>query len=327
VRLVEPGWLLLLAMVPLLWYWERSRPRLGWPTLAGFPRGHRAGLAWLGPLPEVLRSLAFCLMVVAMARPQVVGGRTRVAGRGVAIVAAIDQSSSMNAVDFASGGSTVSRLEAAKQTFTRFIAGRPDDLIGLVVFANYPDLASPPTLDHSFLTDVTRALRSAHADDDGTNLGDAIAWALDALRQAPPRKKVLILLTDGRNSPAGHDRPPLDPEEAATLARAMGVSLHTIALGRAEETSRDAAPEAEDSGPDLALLRRLARLGGGQAFVASDSRSLDMVFGQIDRLEKSPVRGTVHTRYRETFFPWVGLALGLVIVDRVLVAGRLRRLP
>ena len=66
----------------------------------------------------------------------------------------------MNAVDFASGGSTISRLEAAKQTFIRFIAGRPDDLIGLVVFANYPDLASPPTLDHAFLTDATRALRS-----------------------------------------------------------------------------------------------------------------------------------------------------------------------
>ena len=105
------------------------------------------------------------------------------------------------------------------------------------------------------------------------------------------------------------------------------MTLHTIALGRAEETSRDAAPEAEDSGPDLALLERLARLGGGQAFIASDSRSLAMVFDQIDRLEKSPVRGTVHTRYRETFLPWVGLALGLVIVDRVLVAGRLRRLP
>ena len=105
----------------------------------------------------------------------------------------------------------ISRLEAAKRTFIRFIAGRPDDLIGLVVFANYPDLASPPTLDHAFLTDVTRALRSASADDDGTNLGDAIAWALDALRQAPPRKKVLILLTDGRNSPAGHDRPPSTP--------------------------------------------------------------------------------------------------------------------
>ncbi len=325
--MAEPGWLLLLALVPLLWLWERSRPRLGWPTLAGFPRGRRAGLAWLSPLPKVLRSLAFCLMVVAMARPQVVGGRTRVAGRGVAIVAAIDQSSSMNAVDFASGGSTISRLEAAKQTFTRFIAGRPDDLLGLVVFANYPDLASPPTLDHAFLTEVTRALRSARADDDGTNLGDAIAWALDALRQAPPRKKVLILLTDGRNSPAGHDRPPLDPEEAATIARAMGVTLHTIALGRAEETSRDAAPEAEDSGPDLALLRRLAGLGGGHAFVASDSRSLAMVFDRIDQLEKSPVRGIVHTRYRETYLPWVGVALGLVIVDRVLVAGRLRRLP
>jgi Ca-activated chloride channel family protein len=240
-------------------------------------------------------------MVVAMARPQVVGGRTRVAGRGVAIVAAIDQSSSMNAVDFASGGSRISRLEAAKRTMIQFIAGRPDDLLGLVVFANYPDLASPPTLDHSFLTEVTRALRSARADDDGTNLGDAIAWALDALRQAPPRKKGAHPLDRRSKQPGGSRSPPPRPRGGGRPRPRLGVTLHTIALGRADGDLTRRRPAAEDSGPDLALLERLARLGGGQPFVASDSRSLDTVFQQIDRLERSPVRGTVHTRYRETF--------------------------
>src|SRR5688572_28571509 len=125
--------------------------------------------------------------------------------------------------------------------------------------------------------------------------------ALDALRRAPPRKNVLILLTDCRNSPAGYERPPIDPEAAATLASDLGVTLHTIALGRAEGAPPGTAPEAPGTGPDFALLGRLARLGGGQAFVAPDSRSLTQIFQAIDRLEKSPVRGTVHTRYRETF--------------------------
>ena len=120
------------------------------------PPSHRLGLA--AALPAVLRGLAIGGLAVALARPQTVGGMTRIAGQGVAIVVALDQSSSMNAVDFPTDRGTrlISRLEAAKTTFTRFVEGRPDDLIGLVVFANYPDLACPPILDHAFLIETRR---------------------------------------------------------------------------------------------------------------------------------------------------------------------------
>lgn len=331
MRLAEPAWLLLLALIPLPWLWQRARPRIAWPTLHGFRRAPAAGAGWLRHLPSVLRGLAVGALAVALARPQEVGGQTRVAGRGVAIVVALDQSSSMSAGDFPTATGPISRLEAAQQTFSRFVQGRPDDLIGLVVFANYPDLACPPTLDHAFLLEAVRTLRPARPGDDGTNIGDALAWALESLRAAPPRKKVLILLTDGVNSPAVPD--PVDPEAAARLARDLGVTLHTIAVGRPggivrfREPVTGLAVPAEVEGPDLARLERLARLGGGRPFVAADARSLDDVFRTIDALEKSPVRGTVRTRYRERYAPWVGVALALLVLDRLLAGGRLRRLP
>jgi Ca-activated chloride channel family protein len=183
-------------------------------------------------LPALLCGLAICALAVALARPQTIGGRTRIAGQGVAIVVALDQSSSMNARDFPTdrGTKQISRLEAARSTFTQFVKGRSDDLIGLVVFANYPELACPPILDHLFLIETVSNVRVARPGDDGTNMGDAIAVGLDALLVAPPKKKVLVLLTDGHNQPAGPQ--PLDPVEAAVLARDFGVTLHTIAVGR-----------------------------------------------------------------------------------------------
>ncbi len=236
MRLAEPLWLLLIVLMPLPWLWQRGRARLSWPTLAGFARAPKGRAGVLRPLPLALRSLAIACLAVALARPQTVGGREYIAGRGVVIVAAIDQSSSMNARDFPSPvGPTLSRLEAAKATFSRFVVGRPDDLIGLVAFANYPDLRCAPTLDHDFLLETVRQLRSARPGEDGTNIGDAIAWSLESLVESPPRKKVLILLTDGQNEPAVPE--PLDPELGARLARELGVTLHTIAIGAAGGSS------------------------------------------------------------------------------------------
>jgi Ca-activated chloride channel homolog len=331
VRLAEPGWLFLLILIPIPWIWVRARPRLSWPSLRGFARGPRAAAGVTRHLPALLRSLAIACLALALARPQTVGGQTRIKARGVAIMVVLDHSSSMKATDFPSDEGPQSRLEAAKRTFQRFVIGRPDDLIGLVVFANYPDLACSPTLDHNFLLETANRLRSAKAGDDGTNIGDAIALGLDALRAASPQKKVLILLTDGRNEPAVPS--PLDPEAAAELARELGITLHTIAVGQPEGLVRRAESVtglnvvADVGVPDFALLESLAKIGGGRAFVAADTRSLDQVFQTIDTLEKSPVSGKILTRYRERFAPWVGLAAAFLVLDRLLSSGWLRRLP
>jgi Ca-activated chloride channel family protein len=340
VRLADPEWLVLLILVPLPWWLQRLRPRIAWPSLDGFPRRRPVGLRSLAGVPTLLRGAAIAAMAVALARPQSVGGQTRIAGRGVAIVVALDHSSSMNTADFPSAAhpapqEPITRLEAARTTLTRFIEGRPDDLVGLVVFANEPDLAAPPTVDHEFVAGQARAVRPALPDEDGTSIGDAIVWSIKALRAAAPKKKVLVLLTDGRNSPAlGPGAAPIAPEAAAGLARELGVTLHTIALGKPSGLIRTVEPitkmsrvAGELEGPDLALLERLARIGGGHSFVATDTAALDGIFRALDALEKSPVRGAVRTRYREEYAPWVGVAMACLVLDRLMSAGRLRRLP
>jgi Ca-activated chloride channel family protein len=334
MQFAYPGWLLLLVLIPLPLVFERVRPRILWPSFAGFPeaRRRRTGRLLLRSFPALLRGLALGALAIALARPQTVGGVIRIAGKGVAIVVALDQSSSMNAADFPADRDTrrISRLEAAKTTFVRFVEGRPDDLIGLVVFANYPDPACPPTLDHRFLIQTAAAVRPARPGDDGTNIGDAIGLSLGALRKTTPSKKVLVLLTDGNDEPAGPHR---DPEQMAILARDLGMTLHTIAIGRPGGIVRGTHPEtdlpviAEVEGPNIPFLERLAKITGGRSFVAADADALEEVFQTINALEKSLVQGEILTRYDEHFAPWAALALGLLALDRLLVSGRLRRLP
>ncbi len=339
MRLAEPTWLLLLAPAALPWLRGLRRPRVGWPTLSGFAGGRGRGARGFRALGPLARGAAVACLAVAMARPQDVGGRVRVAGKGVAIMAVLDRSSSMKAADFPTGPDSppISRLEAAKATLARFLGGRADDLVGIVAFANYPDPVAPPTLDQEFLRDAVRAIRPAGPADDGTNIGDAIAWALGMIREAPTRRKVVVLLTDGRNAPAVPR--PVDPLAAAEIGRSLGVTLHTIAVGRAPEggkgpgqatpaTPATPAPVGEGAeGPDVDWLARLAEAGGGRAFVAADSDALERVFREIDALEKSPVSGTVRILYRERFAPWVAAALVLLAVDFGLSSGRFRRLP
>jgi Ca-activated chloride channel family protein len=335
MQFAHPAWLLLLILMPVPLALERARPRILWPSFSRF--GEKPG-GWsvrrmLRALPPLLRGLALGALAVALARPQTVGGVIRIAGQGVAIVVALDHSSSMNTTDFPADRDTrrISRLEAARNTFTRFVEGRPDDEIGLVVFANYADPACPPTLDHRALVETVAAVGPARPGDDGTNIGDAIARSLDALRATTPSKKVLILLTDGNNEPAVPK--PLDPEQAAILARDLGVTLHTIAVGRASGVVHGTDPAtrqpvvAEVEGPNIPLLERLAAITGGRSFVATDADAMEDVFQTIDELEKSPVQGEIRTRYDERFAPWAGLAAALLVIDRLLVAGMLRRLP
>jgi len=333
MRFANPGWLWLLILIPLPWLFERLRSRIAWPSFGTFPARRRIGWVWLGALPAVLRGLALGSLAVALARPQTVGGVTRIAGKGVAIVVALDQSSSMKTVDFPAerGTRLMSRLDAAKTTFIHFVQGRTDDLIGLVAFADYPDPACPPTVNHTLLIDFVVALRPARPSDDGTNIGDAMALSLDWLLAAPPKKKVLVLMTDGNNEPGVPE--PLDPEQAAILARDLGVTVHTIAIGHRGGVVQGVDPDtrlpvmAEVAGPNLPLLERLAELTGGRSFVAGDADTLAKVFTAINNLERSPIRGQILTRYDEHYAACAGLALALLVLDRLLSLGRLRRLP
>lgn len=326
-RLAEPLGLLALILVPLPWIAAGRRPRIAWPTLDGFRDARSIRAGWVGYVPGLLRSLAIACLAVALARPQAVGGRERIAARGVAIEAVLDRSSSMATADFPSARGPTTRLEAALATLAEFIAGRPDDLVGVVVFAGIADRLATPTLDHGFVLDAARAIRPARPGEAGTNLGHAIALGLGELKAVKTPKKVLILITDGRDEPPRNESsPPIEPEEAARLAPLLGVTLHTIAVGRGEATGAPGEPAA-DPGPDLERLERLARLGGGRPFAAADRDALAAVLAEIDRIEKSPLAGTIRTRYREGYPAWIVACLASLVLERFLTAGPLRRVP
>ena len=281
MRLAEPGWLFLLVLVPLPWLLQRLRPRIAWPTLAGFRRAAvgRAG-SGCGTCRRSCAAWRSPALAVALARPQTVGGQTRIAGRGRG-----DRRGARPELEHEHGrlpaepadARRSSRLEAAKTTFARFVAGRPDDLIGLVVFANYPDLACPPTLDHAFLLATARgdpprpAGRRRHEPRRRDRRG-ARRPPLDRRR----RRRSLVLLTDGQNSPAVP--PPARPRGGGGPGPRPGRDAahdrrRRAGGGVAHRSSRSPASTSwrQVEGPDLALLERLARLGGGRAFVATDS--------------------------------------------------------
>ena len=337
MRLADPSWLwlMLLSPWPFLAAWWRQP--VTWPSLAIVPNRPRGFAGLQRYLPQFLQSVAICLMVVVLARPQTSLGEIQVNTRGIAIVVAIDQSASMTTDDFASarplapGNSPKTRFEVAKATFESFVLGRSNDLIGLVAFATFPDLACPPTLDYGFLIETTRALEPARPGESSTNLGDAVAWSLDAIGAVPTSKKVLILLTDGRDAPGVPS--PLDPLSSARLAHDLGVPLHTVAIGKPGGVARAFEPRTGlrpvvgiDDGPDLELLQAMAELGGGQSFEATDADGLANVFKTLDALERVPLTGTVRTRYREEYAPWLAGGLALLVLERWLVGGRWRRI-
>ena len=332
----EPGWLILLVLVPLPWLAARARPRIAWPSLrrvrAVADARRVAGSGACRSPCAAWRSPAWRWRWRGRRRS---AGRTRIAGQGVAIVVALDQSSSMNAVDFpAEHGTAVAGSKRPRRRFARFVAGRPDDLIGLVVFANYPDLACP--------ADARSRVPARHRRGRSDRRGPATTGPTSATRSpgrstpcvaATPKKKVLILLTDGRNSPAVPQ--PLDPEDGGGAGPRPGRHAahdRRRAGGGIVRARRAGSPGSTGGPPDgRPRLRpaRAAREGRGRPRVRRHRRPARSTRSsrRSTPWRRAPFAATVRTRYREWYAPWVGSALALLALDRILSAGRLRRLP
>ncbi len=285
------------------------------------PRGRRARLRWL---PFALRLLAVTAAVVALARPVTANRRQVVQGEGIDIAIVLDISGSMRALDFQPDD----RLAVAKRVIHRFIDGRHDDRIALVVFAAKAFTQCPLTLDygvlHRFLDEVKVGLI-----DDGTAIGLGIATGVKRLARSKARSKVLILLTDGVNNV-----PTVDPVTAADAARSLGVRIYAIGVGR-----EGTAPYPVDhpvlgrrytqieTHIDEKLLERIAEETQGQYFRAQSSDALARIFEMIDQLEKTKVETTIYTEYRQLAGFFLLPALLLLIADILLSATLLRVLP
>ena len=228
IRFLQPEWLWLLALLPLVILWRGRRG-----PVAAIQYSHvdlaraavRSSRSRFGRWFWLLPVLAAAMMIIGLARPQRTHSHTEVQAHGIDIVLCLDVSGSMQALDFLLNGQRLNRIQVVKSVVAKFIDQRPDDRIGLVAFAGAPYLISPLTLDHDWLQQNLERI-GIGGRDDGTAIGSAIAAGVNHLRGTSAKSKVVILLTDGINNTGK-----ISPTAAAEAAHAMGVKVYTIAVG------------------------------------------------------------------------------------------------
>lgn len=324
--MARPWVLLLLLALPLWWLWRARRPRpvSRYSDVAPLVEASGPG-RWLVQVPVALRSFALGCWIVAAAGPHVGTGSSEVTSEGIAIVLAVDVSSSMLAEDFAPSN----RLDVAKEQSIAFINGREFDRIGLAIFAADALTRVPITVDYRVLEEAVRALRVGELED-GTAIGSAIATAANRLRRAPGVSKVVVLLTDGENN-----RGTVDPLTAARAAERLGIRVYTIGVGTDGEARMPIGRGSEGQTRyqmlpvqiDEELLRDVARITGGRYFRATDAEALNRIFRQIDQLETTPVTVVRHTDFDEWYRPLVIAGLMALVAELVLGATLIIRVP
>ena len=337
VELRDPILLAFALLAPLVYLLAARLPSvLTVSTLAHFDRAPRSLRARLANLPALLLAAATVLLAIALAGPRTGDTTSHVKREGIAIVMAVDRSGSMNARDFVSGDASVSRLDAVKRVFHEFVEGgragkgRPDDLIGLVVFGTFADGVCPLTLDHTNLLAILDEVRIATDQAEAaTALGEGLGLAVERLREHPAKSKVVILLTDGVSN-AGD----IDPMQAAKLAADNGIKVYSIAAGTrglapipvtgidGREYLRRVYVEMDEQ-----TMRQIADATGGRYFHARDANALAEVYKEIDRLERTEVTEVRYLQYREHFPILVEAGAGLMLLAALASATFLRRLP
>jgi Ca-activated chloride channel homolog len=332
LRLESPGWLaaalVVVAALALELWARRSRrhPALRYPALPlvlGLGRTFVARTWWL---PTALRLAAMACWVVALARPQSAAEPEERQSEGIDVLVALDVSLSMKAADF----QPRDRMTVAKRSVADFVRQRNSDRIGLVLFAGQALSWVPPTLDYDLLLDLLDDVEAGMVPTEGTAIGSAIGTAVTHLEDSPAVSKAVVLITDGENN-AGS----LSPHEAADLAAAQGITVHTVAIGTGGEvpfpTGRDftgrTVYQRVRVPVDRKLLADLASRTDGQAFVAEDGQELDRGLSAIlDALERTRLAsGILDAGWKDRFAPWIWAGLGLLAAEALLRFGRWRQ--
>lgn len=270
-------------------------------------------------LPFWLRLLAIGCVVVALARPQVRNVQSKTRGQGIDIVLCMDISGSMLSADF-----SPNRLEVSKQMAEDFVSKRPIDQIGLVIFSGESYTQYPLSTDHDGLVEQIRGLRSGMLID-GTVIGEGLATSVQRLSSSKSKSKIIILLTDGNEQPP--ETRIIDPYTALEIAKAKGVKVYTIGLGALGTRTVEERGNRIASFLDENLLKRIAAQTNGAYFRAVDKESLQNIYGQIDRLEKSDIEITTRTKFHEMFVYFILAALFFLMLDIILRYTSLRTFP
>ena len=325
----NPWVLWLLLLVPLLALDAarregKRRASIRFPATAGLRALPSTWSQKLRHVLIVLRLAAVTLIIVALARPQSSESLEEINSLGIDIALVLDVSSSMKTLDFR----PKNRLTVAKQVLEDFVMGRKHDRISLVVFSGRSYTQCPPTLDYDVLVQLLRQVDFGRVED-GTAIGTAILNGTNRLRGTGAKSKVMILLTDGANN-AGE----VSPVTAARAAKALGIKIYTVGVGK----DGDQPLEVDDpmfgkrivmvpTQIDEPMLRDIASLTGGKYFRAQNPKALADIYAGIDKLERTEIKTSNHTRYGELFMKLCWAALAFLLAEIVLAQTRFRKAP
>ena len=314
----------------IVWYVLRSsrtEPSLQVSTTSMYDDMPKNWTLYLRHLPFVLRVAALSLLIIVLAQPQTTENWQNQDVEGIDIMLAVDVSTSMLAEDL-----KPNRLEAAKQVASEFISGRPNDNIGLTIFAGQSFTQSPLTTDHVMLMSIFNNVKCDIVTngllEDGTAIGDGIANAVTRLRESKAKSKVIILLTDGSNN-----KGEISPLTAAEIAKTFGIRVYTIGVGSngtAPYPVKTYAGTQYVNVPveiDENTLQQIASTSNGQYYRATSNSKLKEVYEEIDKLERTKLNVKKFSRRNEEFQPFALAAILCLLLEILLRLTLLRKVP
>ncbi len=321
IELAQPAWLLLLLLLPVWGWWawhSRRDTALRFSDTSPVKGAPTSIWTRLRALPGFLRVAALVLLVLALARPQEHETVEQQTSDGISIMMVLDISSSMRATDF-----RPNRLEAARDVAKEFVDSRPNDQVGLMLFAARAYTQVPPTLDHRFLQEMLDRVNIGMVED-GTAIGTALASAVNRLRDADAESRVVVLLTDGENN-----RGEVDPLTATDVAEALDVRVYTVGVSSFDDDSPFAPAAQQGGAPDIneQMLETMASRTGGQYFRAGNREALSRVYRDISALETTTFESSIYRETSERFRLFLYPALLILLLEILLRTTRLRRFP
>ncbi len=327
----QPWWLLGLLALPVLAWLQGGRrpaPAIRFSAVAPLRAvGAKKPAGW-GGFGRPLLFLSLALLIVALARPRLGKSSETIESSGLDIILTLDVSGSMRSEDFTLDGSPATRMDAVKLVARRFVERRPNDRIGMVVFSASPFVLSPTTLDHAWLLQNLDRIQADMFRQRGTYVAGAIASAANKLdKNKSAKSKIIILLTDGAQNTGEQD-----PAEAAQAAGKLGIKIYTIGAG-ADERQMQEDPmsfmrrRAQFSEADEEALKKIATAANGLYFRATDTDSLNKIFEQIDKLEKTEVKVKKKMEWNELFAWFIGAGSVLLALRSLLALTIWRTVP
>ncbi len=318
-------WLLILLPLIATWYILQARKTSATMTISSlkpFEGGRRGLRVYLRHSLPILRALSVGFLIIALARPQNTNSWQKDSIEGIDIMLAMDVSGSMQAMDF-----KPNRLEAAKDVAISFINNRPNDNIGMVTFAGESFTQCPLTTDHTVLLNMVQDLQMGVLDD-GTAIGMGLATAVNRLKDSKAKSRVVILLTDGSNNMGD-----ITPRMAADIARTFGIRVYTVGVGTRGEarfpiqTEFGVRIQNVPVDIDEPTLDGIAEVSGGKYFRAVDNETLNEIYKEIDKLEKTRLMTKSFKAYEEKYFVYALIAFLLLLTEFLLRNTLLRSNP